>query len=279
MGKKKISHNKKNIYNKKTNRSKSKSHILSKISNLIIILLIFACGFAVFKYGPTITSLYNDATTKVNNCTLSTFDTNKSNNKSSTNNKDPLYLKSELIPKDVKNAFIAIEDKDFYKHGGVSVKAVFRSLYSIFTNDWKLTQGGSTITQQLARNVFLNFDKTYQRKIEEMFVAVKLEHKFTKDQILEFYINNINFSNNAYGINTAAKKYFNKDCTKLNLSEICFLAAIPNDPTYYDPIKHMNNTLQRRNLVLESMKKYGYITDEQYQTAVNYKIVLNIGKY
>lgn len=262
----------------KINYHKFKNNIFLKVFKFIIILLIVISGFIYFKYGPTISSLYNNAAKKVNNSTVDTFNNNKSNNVNALNNKDPLYLKSSLIPENVKNAFIAIEDKDFYKHGGVSVKAIFRSVYSIFTNDWKVTQGGSTITQQLARNVFLNFDKNYERKIEEMFIANKLENKFTKDQILEFYINNIYFSNNAYGINTAAKKYFNKGCSDLNLSQICFLVAIPNDPTYYNPIKHLNNTLQRRNLVLEKMKEYNYITNEQYEAAVNYKIVLNLGK-
>lgn len=263
---------------KKINHSKRKSNIFLRILQSIIILLIILSGFIYFKYWPTISFLYNNATTKVNNCTVDTFHTNKSNNINALNNKDPLYLKSALIPKDVKNAFLAIEDKDFYNHGGISIKAISRSIYSMFTNDWKITQGGSTITQQLARNVFLNFDKNYERKVEEMFIANKLEQKFTKDQILEFYINNIYFSNNAYGINTAAMKFFNSDCTKLNLSQICFLVAIPNDPTYYDPIKHLNNTLQRRNLVLEKMKEYNYITDEQYKIAINYKIVLNLSK-
>lgn len=259
-------------------KKKKKRNVLIKTLRLIIILLIIISGFIYFKYWPTISSLYNDATTKVNNCTVDTFNTNKLSSKNALNNKDPLYLKSSLIPQDVKNAFISIEDKDFYNHGGVSVKAIFRSIYSMVTNDWKITQGGSTITQQLARNVFLNFDINYRRKVEEMFIANKLEQKFTKDQILEFYINNINFSNNAYGINTSSKKFFNEDCSKLNLSQICFLVAIPNDPSYYDPIKHINNTLQRRNLVLEKMKEYNYITDEQYQNAINYKIVLTLSK-
>lgn len=257
---------------------KKKINILFKIIKLIFIILILISGFICVKYGPTVVALNNDATTKVNNCTVDSFNTNKSNNKNALNNKDPLYLKGAIIPKDIKNAFIAIEDKDFYKHGGVSIVAIFRSIYSVFTNDWKITQGGSTITQQLARNVFLNFDKNYERKIEEMFIADKLEQKFTKDQILEFYINNIYFSNNAYGINTAAHKFFNMDCTELNLSQICFLVAIPNDPSYYEPINHLNNTLERRNLVLEKMKEYGYINDAQYKTAINYKIVLNLGK-
>lgn len=259
-------------------KRKKRHSILLRFLKLVLISLIIIIGFISIKYGPTILSLYSDASEKVSNSTVDTFNTNKSNNKNAVNNKDPLYLKSSLIPQDVKNAFIAVEDKNFYKHGGISIEAIFRSVYSITTNDWKITEGGSTITQQLARNVFLNFDKTYQRKIEEMFIAIKLENKYTKDQILEFYINNINFSNNAYGINTAARKFFNTDCSKLNLSQICFLAAIPNDPTYYDPIKHINNTLQRRNLILEKMKENGYITDEQYQAAIQYKIVLNLNK-
>lgn len=126
--------------------------------------------------------------------------------------------------------------------------------------------------------MFLNFDKNYQRKLEEMLIATKLEQKFTKDQILGFYINNINFSNNAYGINSAAKKFFNKDCRELNLSEMCLLVGIPNDPQYYDPIRHLNNALQRRNLILKNMKENKYITDKEYKNAVNYKIVLDLGK-
>lgn len=263
---------------KKTKQGKTKKNVLLRILQFIIIMLIIITGILYLKYSPTILKLYKDATVKVNNCTLDTFNTNRSNNLDNLNKKDPLYLKSELIPKDVKDAFVAIEDKDFYRHGGISIKAIVRSVYSVLTNDWKITQGGSTITQQLARNIFLNFNKNYERKVEEMFIAVKLEQKFTKAQILEFYINNINFSNNAYGINTAAKKFFNKDCRQLNLSQICCLVSIPNDPEYYDPIRHLNNTLQRRDLVLEKMKEYGYITNEQYQKAVKYKIVLKLSK-
>lgn len=258
----------------KLNRNKFKRKIFFKIIQFIIIFLIMISGFIYLKYWPTISALYIDATEKVDNCTVDTFNTNKSSYVDSSDNKDPLYLNSSLIPQDIKNAFVSIEDKDYYNHGGVSVKAVFRSIYSTFTNDLKITQGGSTITQQLSRNVFLNFDKNYERKVEEMFISIKLEHKFTKDQILEFYINNIYFSNNCYGINTASKKFFNVDCEKLNLSQICFLVAIPNDPEYYDPIKHKENTIQRRNLVLEKMKECGYISNEQYETALNYKIIL-----
>ena len=177
--------------------------------------------------------------------------------------KNSLYLTSFYIPQAVKNAFISIEDKDYFYHGALSIKANLRVLYSIIKNNGKITQGGSTITQQLARNVFLNFDKTYKRKLEEIIIAIKLDQKYTKQQILEFYINNINFANNTYGIEAASKRYFNKSCNNLDLSEICFLAAIPNNPTYYNPIKNINNTLKRRDLILLSMRQNNYITDYQ----------------
>jgi membrane peptidoglycan carboxypeptidase len=239
-------------------------------------------------YLPVTISLYNDATKKINSISDNTFHGDQTtylydSNSNVINNlygsKNSSYLTYVSIPQEVKNAFVSIEDKDYFKHGAFSVKANFRVLYSIIKNKGKITQGGSTITQQLARNIFLNFDKTYERKAEEMFISVKLDEKYTKEQILEFYINNINFANSTYGIEAASKKYFNKSCSKLDLSEICFLAAIPNDPTYYDPIKNINNTLKRRNLILSSMKENGYITDAEYNRAINYKIVLNPEKY
>jgi membrane peptidoglycan carboxypeptidase len=223
-----------------------------------------------YEYYPTVKALYDDATIKVNDCSRDTF----VNNSIALNNNQDKYLTFNDIPLYVKDAFIAIEDRNFYNHGGISAEAIFRACYSFIVNGGKITQGGSTITQQLARNVFLNFDKDYKRKIEEMFIAIKLEQKFTKNQILEFYINNINYSNGAYGIEAAAEKYFNKAPKDLNLSQICFLAAIPNDPTYYNPLKHSNNTLQRRDLILKAMKENNYITEAQYESAINFKIEL-----
>lgn len=251
-------------------RKKKGTKFIKRLLLNILLLLIAFSGFIYFKYHSTVTALYKSATLKVNNSSKDTF----RNKEYSLNNGISSYLEFSELPTNAKNAFVAVEDKNFYNHGGVSAEAVFRSICSFFINGGKITQGGSTITQQLARNVFLNFDKNYKRKIEEMFIAVKLEQKFTKDQILEFYINNINFSNGAYGINSASKKFFSKDCRELNLSQLALLAAIPNDPQYYDPIKHLNNTLQRRNLILKKMKENKYITDKEYEDAINYKIIL-----
>lgn len=263
---------------------KTRNSILLGVFSVFLIIIIFFCA----KYLPVTISLYNDATKKMNSISYNTFYGNQTtylydSNSNIINNlygsRNSSYLTYSSIPEEVKNAFVSIEDKDYFKHGAISIKGDFRVLYSIIKNKGKITQGGSTITQQLARNIFLNFDKTYERKVEEMFIAVKLDEKYSKEQILEFYINNINFANSTYGIEAASKKYFNKSCNKLDLSEICFLAAIPNDPTYYNPIKNINNTLKRRDLILSSMKKNGYITDIEYNKAVNYKIVLNPEKY
>ncbi|MTK14099.1 MAG: penicillin-binding protein [Clostridiaceae bacterium] len=263
---------------------KVRKQILLGFFSVILVVIVFFC----VKYLPITISLYKDATKKVNSISYNTFHGNQTTYLYDSNNniinnlygsRNSLYLTYSNIPQAVKNAFVSIEDKDFFKHGALSIKANLRVLYSIIKNNGKITQGGSTITQQLARNVFLNFDKTYKRKIEEIFIAIKLDQKYTKEQILEFYINNINFANNTYGIEAASRRYFDKSCNQLDLSEICFLAAIPNDPTYYDPIKNANATLKRRDLILSSMKQNNYITDDQYNKAINYKIVLNPEKY
>lgn len=263
---------------------KVRKHILLGVFSAFLVFIIFFCA----KYLPVVISLYNDATNKVNSISYNTFHGNQTtylyDSKNTVINKlygskNSLYLTSFYIPQAVKNAFISIEDKDYFYHGALSIKANLRVLYSIIKNNGKIMQGGSTITQQLARNVFLNFDKTYKRKLEEIIIAIKLDQKYTKQQILEFYINNINFANNTYGIEAASKRYFNKSCNNLDLSEICFLAAIPNNPTYYNPIKNINNTLKRRDLILLSMRQNNYITDYQYNRAINYKIVLNPEKY
>ncbi|NMM63352.1 penicillin-binding protein [Clostridium sp. P21] len=228
--------------------------------------------------------LYNDANTKVESISENTFKSRETSyiydNKKNVINKlydskDVDYIPYNKIPELATQAFIAIEDKDFFKHHGVSIKAIGRAAYSIIKNQGEITQGGSTITQQLVKNVFLTQEQSMNRKIEEMFIALKLEHMYSKEQILEFYINNIYFDNNAYGMESASKKYFNKDISDLDLSQIAFLAAIPNNPEYYNPLKNENNTIERRNLILSNMKDLNFITDSQYNSAVSEDIVLN----
>lgn len=192
--------------------------------------------------------------------------------------KDYFYVSKNDIPENISNAFISIEDRDFKKHKGVSIKGTSRALLVAIKNKGKATQGGSTITQQLVKNVFLSNARNIPRKIEEVILALDVEHKYSKDKIMEFYLNNIYFGNGAFGIETASKKYFSKPAKKLDLSETAFLAAIPNSPIYYDPINHKDNTLKRRDLILKAMLDEKYISELAYNKAVAEDIKLNISK-
>lgn len=183
------------------------------------------------------------------------------------------YVPIDEIPSEAVEAMVSIEDKKFYQHGGVDYKAILRAVGAAL-QDGEATQGGSTITMQLARNVFLSQEKTWQRKVEEIFIAWKLEAKYSKDQIMEFYLNNIYFGNGYYGIQSASRGYFNRDVQELSLSQIAFLCAIPNNPSLYDPVTNMENTLGRRNRILENMLEDEKISALVYQQAIAEQIVL-----
>jgi len=186
------------------------------------------------------------------------------------------HLSFEEIPQEVKEAFISIEDKRFYEHKGVDLKANLRALVALIKNRGEITQGGSTITQQLVKNTFLTNEKTYKRKINEIFMALELEKKIKKESILEYYINNIYYGNRAYGIETASNYYFNKNVKELNLSEKAFLVAIPNNPTLFDPINNFENTIRRRNKILRNMYEDKKITKEKLEESLDYNITLNL---
>jgi penicillin-binding protein 1A len=188
------------------------------------------------------------------------------------------YTSLKNIPSNVQNAFVAIEDKDFRKHGAISIKGTTRALVQILRNKGEAVQGGSTITQQLVKNVFLSNKKTLDRKIEEALLAMDVERKYSKDKILEFYLNNVYFGRGNYGVESAAKGYFQKDMKDLTLSETVFLAAIPNNPFLYDPVTNKNNTLKRRNLILKAMFDEKYINKIQYDSAVKEEIVLKLSQ-
>ena len=189
--------------------------------------------------------------------------------------KDSNYLTYSQIPELFKQAIVSIEDKSYYKHNGVDYKAIVRAAKELVMRR-QITQGGSTITMQLARGIFLNNGRTWERKIEEIFIAWDMEKKYTKDQILEFYLNNIYFMNGYYGIASASEGYFNKTPDKLDLSQVAYLCAIPNSPTYYDPLTHPDHTVQRRNLILSNMLSDGVISQAEYDQAVNETIALDL---
>jgi len=172
----------------------------------------------------------------------------------------------EALPEYVPQAVLAIEDKRFYSHKGFDPRGFARSAIRVLLNRSFAGGGGSTITQQLARNMFaqsIGFEKRITRKLKELQVAMALERTYEKDQILEAYINQINYDRGWYGIQTASRNYFGKSATELNVAEAAMLAAIPNLPAYYNPFKHPDNALRRRNLVLDLMVDQDFLSEAE----------------
>lgn len=162
------------------------------------------------------------------------------------------------IPKDLQNAFIATEDARFYQHMGVDPKGILRAVWSNITNHG-VSEGGSTITQQLAKNALLSQEQTIKRKIQEAFLSLQIEQQYTKTEILEMYLNQIYFGQGAYGVQAAAKVYFGKNVEDLTLGECAMLAGIPKSPNYYSPFNNLKAATERQATVLEQMVKYGYL--------------------
>ena len=170
------------------------------------------------------------------------------------------------IPKNLQNAFIAVEDNRFYEHIGIDPRGIVRAVWANIRGR-TVTEGGSTITQQLAKNAYLTQDRTLKRKIQEVFLALQLERQYTKDEILELYMNQIYFGQGAYGVQAAARTYFGKDVKDLTLNECAMLAGIPKSPNYYSPLNNMEAANQRKGVVLDQMVKYGYISEGEATAA------------
>ncbi len=177
----------------------------------------------------------------------------------------------DQIPKDLQDATIAFEDKRFYLHSGVDLQGILRALgRNIKSGDLK-GQGGSTITQQLARNMGvegLTREKSVQRKIHEWVVANQIEKSYTKQRILEMYLNQVNYGQGAYGVEAAAQTYFGKDVSKLDLAQCALLAGLPNRPAYFNPYKDKDAAKAQRDIVLGNMLAQHYVTPDQYQKAL-----------
>ena len=176
-----------------------------------------------------------------------------------------LPVKMDKIPKHVRAAFVSIEDNRFYEHSGIDYRGTFRAFVSNIMG--QEVQGGSTITQQLAKNAFLTQERTIQRKIKEAFLARQMENKYTKDEILNMYLNQIYFGEGAYGVESASLTYFGKHVQDIDLAEAATLAAIPKSPNYYDPMENPKANKERRDIVLDQMVKYGHITQADAQKA------------
>ncbi len=171
------------------------------------------------------------------------------------------------IPEQVKNAFIAVEDKRFYSHHGIDLKGIMRALHRDVSSR-AIVQGGSTITQQLAKLILKNSERSITRKIMELFVTARLEGKYTKDEILDMYLNLAYFGERVYGIEAAARTYFNKSTPDLSVAEAALLAALQKAPNTYSPLKNPSRAEMRRKLVLSEMLDDGFITRKEYLKAL-----------
>jgi len=173
----------------------------------------------------------------------------------------------EAIPGHVKNATIAIEDETFYQHKGVDIMGILRALI-VDLKTGEFQQGGSTITQQLAKNTFLSPEKTIERKVKELFLSFKIESTYDKEEILTLYLNEIPYGGSNYGIQAASEAYFGKNVQDLTLAESAYLAAIPQAPSYYSPYgSHIDDLEERKKLVLKQMLKLGFISEEEMNKA------------
>ena len=176
------------------------------------------------------------------------------------------------ISKYVIDATVATEDKNFYIHKGFDFLRIAKAFYINFKNG-NISQGASTISQQYIKNLYLTFDKTWDRKIEEAFLTLELETHYTKDEILEGYLNSINYGSGQYGIENASKYYFNKSTLDLSLAEASILVGIPKNPSLYNPIYNLEKAKKRQKIVLDSMLEEGYITEEERDIAYNTELV------
>ncbi len=181
------------------------------------------------------------------------------------------YVTLDEISDNVKNAIISVEDKNFYTHKGFDYLRIAKAMVSNIKNR-KITQGASTISQQYIKNLFLDFDQTWKRKIEEAYLTYELEVHYSKEEILEGYLNTIDFGAGNYGIYKASKYYFNKLPSELTLSEASILVGIPKNPSYYNPVSNYEESKKRQAVVLESMVNNKYITEKEKKEAYNSKL-------
>jgi penicillin-binding protein 1A len=192
-------------------------------------------------------------------------------------NENRTIVTLDKIPQQLQDAFIAIEDKRFEKHFGIDIYRIFGAIKADI-KEGRAAQGGSTITQQLIKKVYLTDEKVFKRKVIEMYYAIQLERRFTKDQILEAYLNTIPLGHNVAGVKEAALYYFNKDLDQLTLAENAMLAGITNNPSLYSPYRKFENATKRKELILNEMLKQGKISQDDFDQAKEEEIKLSKGE-
>ena len=259
--------NKKKKANEKGGNGSKAVKVLWSIFGIVIVLIVlffFGVARGLFGTMPTFEELENPQTnlaTQIISCDGKVLGSYYVENRSN-------VRYSELSPY-LPQALISIEDERFEKHSGIDGKSLFRVAFGVLTGNKK--GGGSTITQQLAKNLFprdenLSTIQLVIRKFQEWITATKLEYNYSKEEIIAMYFNTVAFGHNAYGIRSAAKTYFDKDPKKLNIEESALMAGVVNAPTRFSPVRNPERSLQRRNLVLKSMEKNGYLTPQEYDS-------------
>lgn len=278
---------KKNTYSKKRPKKRGRRRGKRRVArNIFLVILILIClafigGMVLLagKFGitpMTIVQYKKDAVELVQNSTADTFRPNKASIIYSDNeteiaklyeDEESTYLSFEQIPKDVINAFVAVEDRTFWENAGYDVKGIIRVVLNYVKSGGETAHGASTITQQVARDIFLTNEKSIERKIKEIFIAQEMTKKYDKELIIEFYCNNCCFANATYGIEDASQTYLGKPAAALTLSEAAYLCSIPNRPEYYDPFDDPTAALERRDKILGDMEECGFISQAELKEA------------
>lgn len=250
---------------------------IALISMAIFLLLIMLAASGIFVYINTAKSnvVFDKNMLEAQNTSIDIYD--MENNKINATSGKKALVKLENLPKYVPECFVSIEDKDFYKHKGLNYKRIAKAFFSNLKSH-SFKEGASTISQQLIKNTHLSNEKTIARKINEMALAKELERNFSKNEIMETYLNVIYFGNGAYGLENASQTYFSKPASELTLSESALLAGMIKSPSKYSPISHKNDAIIRRNLVLSEMKKDGKIDNNEFEIATKEPIEISLKK-
>lgn len=247
-----------------------KKHLILKITKWLVAIsticfITIIIGFCIITYN------LNYTMPQISNIEL--YDNNNVKYLSYSNNKKQSYVKLKEISPYLQKAFISIEDKRFYKHHGIDIIRIGGALVSNLKSHG-ISEGGSTITQQYVKTLFLNSEQTWKRKINEAMIAIKFESIYTKDEILEGYLNAIYFDHGIYGVEDACLFYFGKHASEINLKEASIIASIPKGPTIYSPIKNPENNSERSLLILKEMLTDEVISQNDYEDALTYQVVI-----
>ena len=227
--------------------------LIKRIILLLIIVIAIAGGVLAYKGHK----LYKDVLEKTSVADKVTQIKSQEN-----------YTELKDLPDFYKNAVIAVEDRRFYKHGPIDPIAIARAVF-VNIKSWKLQEGGSTITQQLAKNIYFTQEKSALRKVAEMYMAYEIERNCDKDTILELYLNTSYFGDGYYCVAEASRGYYKKEPKDMNRNEASMLAGIPNAPSAYCPTKHLDLAKKRQNQVLDKMVRYEFITEKEKEEILN----------